>query len=268
MVDGADYFLLCHDDVALSPDTIHLLVEEAFRSNAGIVSPKVVSWDDPDRLVHVGMTVDKGGSVVDRLQPGEIDHGQHDAVRDVFVAPGGVTLVRTDLFQELGGFDPAIVAMGEDLDLCWRAQVAGARIIVAPDARVRHLEELASGARPVERSLRSSAGDPGGAESSSGTEDGRTGGRKKKKRAPRNALRPCRSSSDVTSSSPCSSATARRISRGCCRRSSCSRWAKSSSRRLPETVPGPTRWSRPGAGTSAASGSSAGSARSSRVIAG
>jgi GT2 family glycosyltransferase len=153
MVDGASYFLFCHDDVALFPDTVHLLVEEAFRSNAGIVSPKVVSWDDPDRLVHVGMTVDKGGSVTDRVQPNEIDHGQHDAVRDVFVAPGGCTLVRADLFEELGGFDPTIVAMGEDLDLCWRAQVAGARIIVVPDARIRHLEELASGARPIEPSL-------------------------------------------------------------------------------------------------------------------
>ena len=153
MVDGADYFLLCHDDVALFPDAIHLMVEEAFRSNAGIVTPKVVSWDDPDRLVHVGMTADKGGSVVDRVQPHEIDHGQHDAVRDVFVAPGGASLIRADLFEELGGFDPAIVAMGEDLDLSWRAQVVGARIVVAPDARVRHLEELAAGARPIERAL-------------------------------------------------------------------------------------------------------------------
>ncbi len=153
MVDGASYFLFCHDDVALFPDTVHLLVEEAFRSNAGIVSPKVVSWDDPDRLLHVGMTVDKGGSVVDRVQPSEIDHGQHDAVRDVFVAPGGCTLVRADLFEELGGFDPTIVALGEDLDLCWRAQVVGARIIVVPDARVRHREELASGSRPIADSL-------------------------------------------------------------------------------------------------------------------
>ncbi len=153
MVDGADYFLLCHDDVALFPDAVHLLVEEAFRSNAGIVSPKEVSWDDPERLIHVGMTVDKGGSVVDRVLPNEIDHGQHDAVRDVFVAPGGSTLVRADLFAELGGFDPAIVAMGEDLDLCWRAQVVGARVIVAPDARIRHLEELAGGSRPLDPSL-------------------------------------------------------------------------------------------------------------------
>jgi GT2 family glycosyltransferase len=145
MVDGAAYYLLCHDDVALFSDTVALLVEEAFRSNAGIVSPKEVTWDDPERLIHVGMTVDKGGSVVDRVQPNEIDHGQHDAVRDVFVAPGGATLVRVDLFDELAGFDEGIVAMGEDLDLCWRAQVVGARVIVAPDARVRHREELAAG---------------------------------------------------------------------------------------------------------------------------
>ena len=162
MVDGAAYFLLCHDDVALFPDAVHLMVEEAFRSNAGIVSPKVVSWDDPERLIHVGMTVDKGGSVVDRVQPYEIDHGQHDAVRDVFVAPGGITLVRADLFEELGGFDPAIVAMGEDLDLCWRAQVVGARIIVAPDARVRHLEELAGRCpRPLDASRSPTAGSGG-----------------------------------------------------------------------------------------------------------
>jgi GT2 family glycosyltransferase len=153
MVDGAAYYLLCHDDVALFPDAVHLMVEEAFRSNAGIVAPKVVSWDDPDRLVHVGMTVDKGGAVVDRVHASEIDHGQHDAVRDVFVAPGGCVLVRADLFEVIGGFDPAIVAMGEDLDLCWRAQVAGARIIVAPDARVRHLEEVAAGRRSVEPEL-------------------------------------------------------------------------------------------------------------------
>ncbi len=157
MVDGAAYYLICHDDVALADDAVHLLVEEAFRSNAGVVSPKVVSWSDPELLVHVGMSVDKGGSVVDRVQPNEIDHGQHDAVRDVFVAPGGCTLIRADLFDELDGYDPAIVAMGEDLDLCWRAQVVGARIIVAPDARVRHLEVLASGERPLEASLLAAA---------------------------------------------------------------------------------------------------------------
>ncbi|HLI72523.1 MAG TPA: glycosyltransferase family 2 protein [Acidimicrobiales bacterium] len=157
MVEGASHLLLCHDDVAPDPDVVHVMVEESFRSNAGVVAPKFVDWYDPERLLHVGMGVDKGGAVVDRVQRGEIDHGQHDAVRDVFLAPGGCTLVRTDLFAELGGFDPDVFVMGEDLDLCWRAQILGARVVVAPQARVRHLELLASGRRALPEEVRASA---------------------------------------------------------------------------------------------------------------
>ncbi len=149
MVEGASFFLLCHDDCALAPDAVHLLVEESFRSNAGVVSPKMVHWDDPRALLHVGQNIDKTGAVVERVHDGEIDAGQHDAVRDVFVAPGGCTLVRADLLTALDGFDRAIPAMGEDLNLSWRAHLAGARVVVGPAARVRHLELVAGGARPT-----------------------------------------------------------------------------------------------------------------------
>ena len=47
-------------------------------------------------------------------------------------------LVRTDLFAELEGFDPATFPGAEDLDLCWRARLAGARVLVVPDARATH----------------------------------------------------------------------------------------------------------------------------------
>ncbi|MHB1585328.1 MAG: glycosyltransferase family 2 protein, partial [Acidimicrobiales bacterium] len=149
MVEGAAFFLLCHDDCAPDTGAVHAMVEESFRSNAGVVTPKMVRWDDPSVLLHVGMSADKTGAVLERVAAGEVDHGQHDAVRDVFVAPGGCTLIRADLFAELGGYDAGIVAMGEDLDLSWRVQIAGARVVVAPAARVRHLEELAGGRRRV-----------------------------------------------------------------------------------------------------------------------
>jgi GT2 family glycosyltransferase len=144
---GASWFLFCHDDVVLDPDAVRLMVEEGYRSNAGIVGPKQVAVDDPSRLLHVGRSADKAGAVAERVEPGELDHGQHDAVRDVFSVPGGCMLVRADLFAQLGGFDPAIELIGEDLDLCWRAQVLGARVVVCPDARVRHHELLSSGRR-------------------------------------------------------------------------------------------------------------------------
>ncbi len=147
MAEGATHFVFCHDDVAADPSAVRLMVEEAFRSNAAVVAPKMVAWEDPTRLLSVGMNADKLGALADRLVPGELDQEQHDSVRDVFVAPGGFTLIRADLFANLGGFDPLITMFGEDLDFSWRAQVAGARVVVAPGARVRHIEATRSGTR-------------------------------------------------------------------------------------------------------------------------
>ncbi len=148
-VEGATFFLFCHDDVRLDDDAVSCLVEAAYRTNAGVVSPKFVAYDDPLTLLHVGQTSDRFGVVEERVEPGEVDHGQQDLERDVFVAPGGTTLVRADLFVTLKGFDPLITVLGEDLDLCWRAQVAGARVIVAPSARVAHRQTIATGERAV-----------------------------------------------------------------------------------------------------------------------
>jgi GT2 family glycosyltransferase len=146
-IEGASHLLICHDDVAPLPDAVRCMVGEAYRSNAGIVGPKFVEWDAPDRLLQIGAGVDRFGVMVERVEPGELDQGQHDEVREVFAVPGGCTLVRADLFRALGGFDPEMPSFGEDVDLCWRAQVAGARVVVAPAARVRHLQLAKSGLR-------------------------------------------------------------------------------------------------------------------------
>jgi GT2 family glycosyltransferase len=137
-VEGATFLLLCHDDVVVEAGAIRVMVEEAYRSNAGIVGPKMVAADDPEVLLEVGLTVDRFGIPFSGIEPGELDQEQHDTVRDVFVVSSAAMLVRTDLFHELGGFDPETWPVGEDLDLCWRALLVGARVMVAPDARVRH----------------------------------------------------------------------------------------------------------------------------------
>jgi len=144
VVEGAAFYLLCHDDAAPSPDALRLMVEEAFRSNAAVVGPKLVTWDDPRRILQLGWAMDRAGYVSPLVERGELDQAQHDSVRDVFVVPGACTLVRADLFAEIGGFDEGIDLHYDDVSLCWRARVAGARVVVAPEARVRHLEALAT----------------------------------------------------------------------------------------------------------------------------
>src|SRR5580704_3933610 len=48
VVEGASHYLFCHDDVAPASSSVRLLVEEAFRSNAGVVAPKLTGWFHPD----------------------------------------------------------------------------------------------------------------------------------------------------------------------------------------------------------------------------
>ncbi len=155
-VEGATFLLLCHDDVVLDATTVRVLVEEAYRSNAGILGPKLVSADNPEILLEVGRAIDRFGAPFTGIEPGELDQEQHDGVRDVFYVTTATMLVRTDLFEELEGFDPATFPGAEDLDLCWRARLAGARVLVAPDARVAHREaadERLRGDRPDEFAL-------------------------------------------------------------------------------------------------------------------
>ncbi|MDQ1467674.1 MAG: hypothetical protein QOH10_2089, partial [Actinomycetota bacterium] len=137
-VEGATFLLFCHDDIALDPDVVRVMVEEAYRSNAAIVGPKLVDYDDPHVLVEVGMAIDHYGVPFSAIEPGEIDQEQHDGVRDVFFVSHATMLVRADLFRELGGFDVATAPGSDDIDLCWRARLVGARVLVAPEARVRH----------------------------------------------------------------------------------------------------------------------------------
>jgi len=143
LVEGdSGFFLLMHDDVALDPGAVTAMVEEVYRSNAGIVGPKLVEWDDPRVLQVVGYDADRLGVLDSDIEPGEIDQEQHDAVRDVFVVPSACLLIRADLFRTLGGFEPTIDFHGDDVDLCWRAHASGARVVVVPAARARHVGRL------------------------------------------------------------------------------------------------------------------------------
>lgn len=143
LVEGENgFFLICHDDVAPERDAVRTMVAELYRANAGVVGPKLVAWDDPRRLLDLGSLMDRYGDLVPVVEPGEIDQQQHDDQGEVDIVPSAFMLVRADLFRRLGGFDPAMALHGEDRELCWRAALSGARVLVAPAARVRHREQL------------------------------------------------------------------------------------------------------------------------------
>ena len=93
LVEGAAFYLICHDDVILAPDALRRMVEESFRSNAAVVGPKLVDVNEPDLILQFGLGVDRLGAPVRRVEHREFDQAQHDETREVFAVPGGATLV-------------------------------------------------------------------------------------------------------------------------------------------------------------------------------
>ncbi|MFL6217230.1 MAG: glycosyltransferase [Actinomycetes bacterium] len=145
---GMDWLWLLHDDCAPEPEALEQLLAEAeSRPSASVLGPKLVSWANPDRLSEIGFSVDRTGRAVSPIEDDEIDQGQHDQIRDVFFVNTAGMLVRRGALLNVGGFDERMPAFRDDLDLCWRTHLSGGRVLVVPQARVRHFAAAASRSR-------------------------------------------------------------------------------------------------------------------------
>ncbi len=144
LVEGAAFYLFLDPSTVLETSAVRALIDEAYRSNAGILGPKLLDPNDPTRLADVGASIDKFAVAAPLVEPGERDQEQHDAVHDVFWIHGAVLAVRADLFAALGGFDTTLSPAAGSLDLCWRAHLAAARVLVVPAARAHLREPLES----------------------------------------------------------------------------------------------------------------------------
>ncbi len=71
-----------------------------------------------------------------------------DQPADRFAACGAAMAVRAETFARLGGFAGAFFAYYEDLDWCWRAQLAGLRVRYEPGSVVRHVRSVSTGTEP------------------------------------------------------------------------------------------------------------------------
>ncbi|MFG2313123.1 glycosyltransferase family 2 protein [Streptomyces sp. NPDC048566] len=153
---------LLHDDSAPEPDALaHLLRvvenERELGHEVAVVGPKLRGWYDRRQLLEVGVTIANSGRRWTGLDRREQDQGQHDHVHPVLSVSTAGMLIRRDVFEELGGFDRRLPLMRDDVDLCWRAQAAGHRVLVAPDAVVRHAEAASRERRTVDCVGRTSA---------------------------------------------------------------------------------------------------------------
>ncbi|MBQ5697490.1 MAG: glycosyltransferase family 2 protein, partial [Muribaculaceae bacterium] len=114
--------------------------------DVGALQPKIRSWKERTKFEYAGAAggyLDKMGYPYCRgrlFDSIEVDRGQYDGkVVDICWASGAALMVRTDIYQKVGGLDARFFAHMEEIDLCCRIHAAGYRVVVVPDAMVFHV---------------------------------------------------------------------------------------------------------------------------------
>lgn len=143
---GYRYTVLLNSDVETPAGWLRPLHDfmEA-HPEAGGCQPKILAYTDKSRFEYAGAAggyIDRNGYPYCRgriFATVEEDCGQYDTPAEVFWATGAALMVRTDLYNRLGGLDERFFAHMEEIDLCWRMQLAGWQLWCVPACHVYHL---------------------------------------------------------------------------------------------------------------------------------
>ena len=142
----SEYVLLLNSDVEVTAGWWQPLVEVLdTESDVAAVAPKLLADMERTKFEYAGAAggfIDYLGYPFCRgriLSYVEEDGGQYNDRRDIFWASGAAMCCRREVFESLGGFDENFFAHMEEIDLQWRMQLAGWRIVVEPKSVVYHL---------------------------------------------------------------------------------------------------------------------------------
>ncbi len=140
---GADYTLLLNNDTTVSPPLVSTLVKVAESDpQIGIVGPTIFYSESPDQVWFSGMRFRFGLYVI---RVGRRLGRQQAPLEDVDFISGCGMLVRRELWNRVGLFDPRFFMYYEDLDLCVRAAQAGYRLVSTTEAHMWHALSASTG---------------------------------------------------------------------------------------------------------------------------
>ena len=142
----AEYFVLLNSDVEVTPNWLEPITA-LLASDAAIVAaqPKILDYNHRDTFEYAGAA----GGYIDSLGYPfcrgrlflslEKDNGQYNDDKRIFWATGACLVVRKDIYFTLGGLDEDFFAHMEEIDLCWRINNAGYKIMYCGGSTVHHV---------------------------------------------------------------------------------------------------------------------------------
>jgi hypothetical protein len=142
----SDYYVLLNSDVEVTPDWITPVIE-LMESDTAIAAcqPKLLAYHHKNLFEYAGASggwLDAFGYPFSRgriFDVCEEDKGQYNDAQCCFWASGAAMFVRASAYHAMGGLDEYFFAHQEEIDLCWRMQLAGYKVYVQPASVVYHV---------------------------------------------------------------------------------------------------------------------------------
>ena len=133
--NGYKYFALLNNDTLVDKYWSKKLVEKAVGGNVGVVTSLMLDITG-DKIDTTGEQYSIWGLSFPRGRDRKVETAPESGF--VFAATGGASLYKTEVIRDIGLFDEDISAYYEDTDMCFRAQLAGWKVVYAKDAVVYH----------------------------------------------------------------------------------------------------------------------------------
>ncbi|MDI3382369.1 glycosyltransferase [Xenophilus aerolatus] len=133
--------LLLNDDLeVISPDWIQELSGQAARREVGVAGCRLLFGDGT--LQHAGIALGHGGAVGHVFHAAPADGSEYAGMasidRNWSGVTGAVMAYRKEVFDEVGGFDPALRTDYNDVDFCLKCEARGYRVVYTPAATLYH----------------------------------------------------------------------------------------------------------------------------------
>lgn len=146
-VARGEIIALLNNDTEADPDWLSAL-HRALKTHpeAGSAASKMLLFDQRD-TIHSAGDLYRVDGVPGNRGVWQRDEGQFNQVEEVFAGCGGAVAYRRAMLEDIGLMDEDLFMYCEDVDLGWRAQLAGYRCVYAPDARVYHRLSATGGGR-------------------------------------------------------------------------------------------------------------------------
>ncbi|MDO8498846.1 MAG: glycosyltransferase family 2 protein [bacterium] len=143
------YIILINNDTKLQEKAIEYLVKAANNHpEIGFVASKMLNFFKSGVINAVGGYIDAVGHA-NNLGMGVKDTKRFNKAGYVFIATGGGGLFKREVFDKVGLFDEDYFAYMEDVDLCFRAQLAGFKGWYEPKAIIYHVHKATSSRNPA-----------------------------------------------------------------------------------------------------------------------